>query len=210
MNTFLHILELIGTVAFAVSGAMTGIRKHLDLFGVAFLGVVTAVGGGILRDVMIGATPPGCFRNPIYLVVGAATAILFFIPFIRHPLMRRQAAFDRMLFVMDSLGLAVFTVTGVLAGLECSAGAHPILLVTVGMLTATGGGVLRDVLVGDTPMVFVKHVYAAASLAGAALFVALHALRAPLLVTGIVSAASVFLIRCLAAHYRWNLPKAAD
>lgn len=210
MNAFLHILEMIGTIAFAVSGAMTGIRKHLDLFGVAILGVVTAVGGGILRDVMIGATPPGCFRDPVYLVVAAVTAVLFFLPFIRRPLLRRQKPFDRMLFAMDSLGLAVFTVTGVLAGLEKNPNANTILLATVGVLTATGGGVLRDVLVGNTPLIFVKHIYAAASLAGALIYIGLDALHVPGQISGITAAAAVFLIRCLAAHYRWNLPKAED
>lgn len=210
MNAFLHILEMIGTVAFAVSGAMTGIRKHLDLFGVAILGVVTAVGGGILRDVMIGATPPGCFRDPVYLVVAAVTAVLFFLPFIRRPLLRRQKPFDRMLFAMDSLGLAVFTVTGVLAGLEKNPNANTILLMTVGVLTATGGGVLRDVLVGNTPLIFVKHIYAAASLAGALVYIGMDALGVPGQISGITAAAAVFLIRCLAAHYRWNLPKAED
>lgn len=210
MDTFLHILEMIGTIAFAVSGAMTGIRKHLDLFGVAFLGIVTAVGGGILRDVMIGATPPGCFRNPVYLEVAAVTALLFFVPFLRHPLVRRQVQFDRMLFAMDSLGLAVFTVTGVLAGLESNPDASPVLLLTVGMLTATGGGVLRDVMAGDTPLIFVKHIYASASLAGALLFVVLNAMRLPVQASGILAAAAVFIIRCLAAHFRWNFPKAAD
>lgn len=210
MSTFLHILEMIGTVAFAVSGAMTGIRKRLDLFGVMILGVVTAVGGGILRDVMIGVTPPGCFRDPVYLVVGAITALLFFLPFLRRPLMRRQKQFDRMLFAMDSLGLAVFTVTGVLAGLEKNPNANVILLATVGVLTATGGGVLRDVLAGDTPLIFVKHIYAAASLTGALLYVALYALKVPGQLSGILAAAAVFVIRCFAAHYRWNLPKAED
>lgn len=210
MDAFLHILEMIGTVAFAVSGAMTGIRKHLDLFGVTFLGVVTAVGGGILRDAMIGATPPGCFRDPVYLVVAAVTALLFFVPFLRHPLVRHQIQFDRMLFTMDSLGLAVFTVTGVLAGLEANANANPVLLVTVGMLTATGGGVLRDVLAGDTPLILRKHIYAAASLAGAALFVILNALHVSELACGIAAIAGVFLIRCFAAYFRWNFPKAAD
>lgn len=210
MDTFLFILEMIGTVAFAVSGAMTGIQKHLDLFGVVFLGIVTAVGGGILRDVMIGVTPPSCFGNPVYLVTGAVTALLFFVPFIRHPLVRRQQRFDRMLFAMDSLGLAVFTVTGVMAGLQNNPDAGALLLVSVGALTATGGGVLRDVLAGNTPMVFVKHIYAAASLAGAICFVTLYAMQVPTEIVGVLAASLVFVIRCLAAHFRWNLPKAGD
>ena len=111
---------------------------------------------------------------------------------------------------MDSLGLAVFTVTGVLTGLDKNPDASKMLLMTVGLLTATGGGVLRDVMTGDTPLIFVKHIYASASLAGALLFVILDAFGLSAMLTGILAAATVFLIRCLAAHFRWNFPKAAD
>ncbi len=210
MELFMFILELIGTVAFAISGAMTAIRRRLDLFGVLFLGVVTAVGGGVLRDVMIGYTPPRCFQDPVYLLVSLAIALICFLPLGRRPSMHHRKFYDWMLFAMDSLGVAVFTVTGIEAGLEAQSQASPILLVFVGILTATGGGVLRDVLVGRTPYIFVKHVYATAAAIGAVLFVILDAVGIDRMLTAIISAGVVVIIRALAAHYHWNLPRATE
>ena len=210
MSFFLYVLEMIGTVAFAVSGAMTAIQKRLDIVGVVFLGIVTAVGGGALRDLMIGVTPPVCFQNPVYLVTALVTSVLFFLPFVRRPLVRHQRPFDVLLLMMDSLGLAVFTVSGIQSCVHTHPAASPILLIFVGVLTATGGGMLRDVLAGVTPMIFVKHVYATASLTGAVLFVGLTAAGLDARIAGAIAAAAVFAIRCLAAHYRWNLPRAKE
>jgi len=210
MTLFLNILELFGTVAFALSGAMVGIQKRLDLLGVVFLGVVTAVGGGVLRDLMIGVTPPRCFQDPVYLLVACAASLLFFLPFLRRPLMRHEKTFDRFLFTTDSLGLAVFTVSGVQAGYASSPSFGPVRLVFIGMLTGTGGGVLRDILADETPYIFQKHVYATASLAGAVLFVVCHRLNANWYVSWLASIGLVFLIRCLASHYKWNLPRATE
>lgn len=210
MNIFLYVLEMIGTVAFAVSGAMIAIRKRLDIVGVIFLGVITAVGGGALRDLMIGVTPPMCFQNPVYLVTACVTSFLFFLPFVRRPLVRHQRQFDLLLLIMDSLGLAVFTVSGIQACIHAHPNASPILLVFVGVLTATGGGVVRDALAGITPMVFVKHVYATASLAGAVLYTGLNAAGVDTRLAGSVAAVVVFAIRCLAAHYHWNMPRAQE
>lgn len=204
------ILEIIGTVAFAVSGAMVAIQKKLDIVGVLFLGVLAAVGGGALRDLMLGIAPPQCFQNPKYLVIACVTAFLFFLPFVRRPLLKRQRTFDLLLLWMDSLGLAVFSVSGVETGLSSQPEASPILLVFVGVLTGTGGGVMRDVLAGDKPMVFVKHVYATASLVGSVLFLVMKALGASWHLSAIVVLVVVFTIRCLAAHYHWNLPRAED
>lgn len=204
------ILELIGTVAFAISGTMVAVRKKLDIIGVLFLGVVTAVGGGALRDMMLGIAPPQCFQNPIYLVIASVTAFLFFLPLVRRPLMRLQRVFDLLLLWMDSLGLAIFTVSGVQTGMEQNPDGSPILLLFVGVLTATGGGVLRDVLAGDTPMVFVKHIYATASMIGAVLFWGASMLGLDWRVGALITTAVVFAIRCLAAHYHWNLPTAQD
>ena len=93
-DRFLTLVELVGTVAFSVSGAATAIGKRMDIFGVCILGIITAVGGGIIRDLMIGSTPPQCFQSPLYLVVACLAAAVFFLPFIRKPLQRRQAGFD--------------------------------------------------------------------------------------------------------------------
>lgn len=210
MSLFLKILEMIGIVSFAISGALTAMRKKLDAFGVVILGMVTAVGGGVLRDVMIGVTPPQCFREPIYLLTAFFASLLFFLPFVRRPLMRRQHIFELSIFLTDSLGLGLFAVSGVQAGLTVSGTFHPILLVFLGMLSGTGGGVLRDVMVNEMPGIFVKHVYALAALAGAVCYLLLIRLRVSNYIAYPLSAAVVVVLRCLAAHYKWNLPAAKD
>lgn len=206
MDNFLTLVELIGTVAFAISGAATAIRKHMDVFGVCILGIVTAVGGGIMRDLMIGFTPPQCFRDSLYFVVACLSALVFFV--LHRPLQRQQAVFDWVLFAMDTVGLAVFTVVGIQAAERVSGQFGVVLLVCVGMLTGTGGGILRDLLAGNTPYVFVKHVYATASMAGAVLYLLLRPLG--YYPATIAAMALILVIRCLSARYRWNLPRSGD
>ena len=210
MDGFLRILEWIGVVSFAISGAMVAIRKHMDLFGVIFMGILTAVGGGVIRDLMIGLTPPSCFRDPLYIRTAFLTSLLFFLPFLRRPMLRHQVLFDRVMFLTDSLGLGLFVVGGVELALKTSPDFSPDLLLFIGMVSGTGGSVMRDVIAGDTPQIFVKHVYAVAALAGAAAYLALRQLPIHPYAALMLSAALIFILRCLAAHYRWNLPRAEE
>lgn len=209
MDTFITVIEIIGTIAFSVSGAMTAIEKKMDIFGVMFLGVVTAVGGGILRDVMIGYTPPQCFRSPEYINVSLICAFMFFLPFVNRILTRNRRLFDFVLFLMDSAGLAIFTVVGIMSAESFSSSYRPVLLICVGMLTGTGGGVLRDVLAGNTPYIFVKHIYATASIIGALCYLTLEFFSVNRYVSVIISIAAIFIVRCLSAHFKWNLPKSS-
>lgn len=209
MEPFILILELAGTMAFSASGAMTGLKKNMDLFGVCILGLTTAVGGGVIRDIILGSTPPATFQNPIYAAVALVTAVVLFLPRLRHLLMRDQTLYDLTLLLLDSVGLGVFTVMGI--RIAYAQANHPswFLLVFVGVVTGVGGGVLRDMMAGDTPYIFVKHVYASASLAGALVCTAIwkSAGELPAMLCGM---AVVLLIRMLSAHYRWNLPKSQD
>ena len=166
----LFFVELIGIVAFSVSGAVSAFRKHMDLFGIIILGACTALGGGALRDIMLGITPPAMFKNPVYAAVAALASLAVFIPQVRR-LIGGNRAYEIVMLVMDSLGLGVFTVVGIQTALEKNGDYAPFLLVCVGVLTGVGGGVLRDVLAGERPYVFVKHFYACASLIGAVLCV---------------------------------------
>ena len=203
----LLIFELIGTVSFAVSGAMTGLKKKMDLFGIAILGLITAVGGGVIRDLTLGLTPPATFRNPIYAIVALCTAIVIFIPAVRRLIGRKQQLFDTVLLVMDSIGLGIFTVVGIQVAFSASHDYPPFLLIFVGMITGIGGGVLRDILAGDTPYIFVRHFYACASLIGAAVCLVLWGWAGESV--AMISGATVILIlRLLAAHFRWSLPRA--
>lgn len=209
MESFLLILELAGTMAFSAAGAMTGLRKNMDIFGVCILGLTTAVGGGVIRDVILGSTPPATFQNPVYAVVAILTALVLFLPQIRRLLMLDQQLFDRVLFWMDAAGLGIFTVMGIRAAYAHMARPGLFLLVFVGVVTGAGGGMLRDMMAGDTPYVFVKHVYASASLVGALLCGLLwHRVgETPSILAGMTA---VVVIRALSAHYRWNLPRAHD
>lgn len=209
MDLFVRVLEIIGTVAFAASGALIAMKKHMDLLGVIVLGVLTAVGGGILRDVILGITPPLAFRDPTCAIIAIATAIILFIPWVRHHLMHNGRLFDIVLLGMDSVGLGVFTVMGIWNALDFSSDRSTFLLVFVGVLTGVGGGVLRDVLAGDMPYILVKHIYACASLLGAVTCTLL--LRClPQYAAMLIAIVLVLLIRLLSAYFRWNLPRADD
>lgn len=205
MDDLILLLELIGTIAFAVSGAMVGLRKQMDLFGVCILGLTTAVGGGILRDLVLGNTPPNTFQSPVYGVTALGASLLFFLPAVRRVFLRVPSAYDRVMLWMDSLGLAIFTVVGIRVAWQHIKVPTLFLLVFVGVVTGVGGGVMRDVMAGDTPYIFIKHVYASASLAGALLCALLWQLigELPSMLSG---AALVLVIRLLSAHFRWNLP----
>lgn len=207
IETLTFVFELIGTVAFAISGAITGLKKKMDIFGVVILAVVTAVGGGAIRDIVLGNTPPMTFRNPVYALVAVATGILTFIPVVRKLAGKTPKAFDIFLLVTDSVGLGIFTVMGIRTAINLNHGENMFLLVFVGVVTGVGGGLLRDVMAGNTPYIFVKHIYASASLAGAVLCALLWK---PLGATAAmsVSAAVIIIIRFLAARFKWSLPKA--
>ena len=199
METFLFLLELAGTVAFAVSGAVLGIEKHMDIFGVGLLGITTAVGGGILRDLVVGLTPPRAFQDPIYLLVALGVSVVLFFPFVRRIIGRSKRVFDALMLIMDAAGLGIFTITGMNTAITLAGCTDPLLLVFVGLLTGTGGGVLRDILR--------KHIYASASIAGGILYLLLRQIwQGPgAVLTGVVV---VIIIRCAAAHFEWNLPRA--
>lgn len=206
MGTFIFVIEIIGTVAFAVSGAITGIKKNMDIFGVMTLGVVTSVGGGIIRDLILGITPPGMFARPIYAIVATVCSIIVFIPSIRRILVKNHRAYEFMMLLMDSLGLGIFTVVGIQTAYTVSSGYGIFLLIFVGVLSGVGGGVLRDVLAGNTPYIFVKHIYACASIAGAVVCTLLWDLNSTYAI--IAGAVLTVVIRFLAAHFRWKLPRA--
>lgn len=217
----IFIMELVGTIAFAVSGAMTAIQRRMDLFGVNVLGVTTAVGGGLIRDLILGMNPPAMFRHPVYaLTAVAASTLTFLFVYIREKCISKgsrvwqtlgekhnmHATYERLLFFGDTLGLGVFSVMGSYTAVGNGYGDNRFLLIFVGVLTGVGGGMLRDIMAGNMPYVLVKHVYAVAALAGAIAYTYLmpyHGETECLL----AGAAIVMLIRFLAAQYHWNLPR---
>lgn len=202
------IMELVGTVAFSVSGAMVGIEQKMDIFGVCVLGIFTAVGGGMVRDIIVG-TVPSALINPVYVGVAALAALGVFVVLLlrkKHLHGRFRAAYDTVMLIMDALGLGIFTAVGVRTGINAGYPDNTFLLVFLGTLTGVGGGLLRDVMAGVPPYIFVKHIYALASIAGACAFILLY--RAFGEVAALIGASVlVVTIRLLAAHYHWNLPR---
>lgn len=205
LEELLLFFEIIGTVAFAVSGAMVGLSKKMDIFGVVTLGTITAVGGGVIRDLILGNTPPATFQNPVYAVLAIVTSVIVFFPAVRRFLFKNQKAYDKILLIMDSIGLGIFTAVGIETAYLMDH-RNVFLLVFVGMITGIGGGVIRDALAGNTPYIFVKHFYATASLIGALACIVLWCFfnSAAAIYCG---AAVVIILRLLAAKYRWSLPK---
>ncbi len=209
-ETLLMIFEIIGTVAFAVSGAMVGISKKMDIFGIVILGLTTAVGGGVIRDVILGINPPITFINPIYAAIATATSIIVFLPSIRIFLTEKPVYYEKLLLLMDSIGLGVFTAAGIQTAYDAyydtSDANNVFLLIFVGMITGVGGGVLRDIMAGDRPYIFVKHFYASASLIGAVTCSVMWGYfdRTMAMMTGM---AVVIALRLCAARFRWSLPR---
>lgn len=206
-NPIIFLAEMIGTVAFASSGAMLGIRKNLDLFGVIVLGFCVAVGGGILRDIILGLTPPGAFQDSRYALVAIGTsALLFAVVYAKQEILTSQylIIYERIMNYCDAVGLGIFTVLGVYKAYDIGYRGK-FFLIFLGMLTGIGGGMIRDVLANTMPFVLHKHVYAVAALAGAVVCVLL--LERYLYPAMIFGAAVVIIIRLLATKYCWDLPK---
>lgn len=184
----LKIFEIIGTIAFAISGTLVGIQKHFDLFGVIFLSVTTSMGGGIFRDIIIGNTPPVSFENPIYFLISLGTALFIFAFYFLsghnyknrpsninggprdkscrcREQLRKAVSLKNIILVSDAIGLGVFTAVGSNAAMAHDAG-QSFLVVSMGLITGIGGGILRDVFARDIPFVFKKEIYAVASVLG--------------------------------------------
>ena len=193
------LLELIGTVAFSVSGAVVGIQKKMDMLGVVTLGIMTAVGGGIIRDLLIGVTPPMAFKNPIFIVISIITALIVFLPVVS-----KAINLDRFIWILaDSVGLGAFTVIGVLAGVAYD---NIFLEVFLGVTTGVGGGVIRDICAGGIPMIFVKHFYACACIIGAIVCAIFYDYNP--IIAVVLSFSVTVILRLLEAKFKWHLPKA--
>lgn len=207
MNTFLIVIESICVVAFAISGALVAIDKKMDLFGVTILGLTTSIGGGVIRDLILDITPPMSFQNPRVAIIAIVTSVIFFLVRKKIKVQENEKVYNILMFITDSLGLGLFTVIGVQTAINVGFGNNYFLLVFVGVLSGVGGGILRDVLAGNRPYIFTKHFYANAALIGAIICVILWKLVGSFAAM-LISASIIFVLRLLAAHFHWELPKA--
>lgn len=209
MQTLLLIFDIMGTLSFAVSGAFVAIRRHMDIFGVSVLAIATATGGGILRDLIIGRVPPQAFMDPRYVAIAAAAGLICFLVMYLHPRLPQKVttAYDMVMFWFDTLGVAAFTVDGVAVAEGNGHSDNLFLVVFLGVITGVGGGLIRDVLASRVPEVFQKHVYALASILGALVAGLLSRWGVGDQISVISGFLVIVLLRILAAHFRWNLPR---
>ncbi|MBF0695273.1 MAG: trimeric intracellular cation channel family protein [Flavobacterium sp.] len=192
-----HYLEILGTVAFAISGALTAMSKKLDPFGVLVIAFVTAVGGGTLRDVMIGRTPVAWMLqlDYVYLILlGFILALVF-----RKKLDRMRVS----LMLFDTIGLGVFTLIGLQKGVET--GLHPIICIALGTMTACFGGVLRDILCNDIPVIFRREIYATICILGGMIFFVLQEFQLSDDLIYLITSLIMISIRLLAVKFHWSL-----
>lgn len=211
INTTMFVLEILGTIAFAVSGALAGIRKEMDILGVAIIAIVTATAGGAIRDITLGITPPSVFRNPIYLIVVLITVTIFLLGLrlrkINSPLVTKPIRFLEILInISDAIGLGVFTISGVSVAISSGYGDNVFLVLFVGTITGVGGGILRDVFTMRIPSIFVRHIYALASMIGALIFFILRTYIHRSLAM-VISVVIIVIVRFISHRYKLSLPK---
>lgn len=207
--TLLAVFDLIGTIAFAISGAFIGINNKMDFFGVNVLAVTTACGGGMMRDLVVSSNPPQMFQNPFYVFIALIVANTVFLFMYRHRHLPKGIApfSNRMLLGFDTLGLAAFTVDGVMVGIHSGFNSNGFLLCFLGFVTGVGGGILRDIMANQMPVIFREHVYALASIAGGLVMIILLRITLSQRISIVGGFLTVIIIRILASHFRWNLPK---
>ncbi|MDY5051793.1 MAG: trimeric intracellular cation channel family protein [Candidatus Mucispirillum faecigallinarum] len=196
----LYFFDLFGTFAFAVSGALLGVKKDMDIYGMFVLAISVGVGGGTMRDMMLGRTPPFVLTDINYMfVIAAATLLVFFL----NSIMEKSLPM-KTLNIADAVGLGVFTSIGANVALSCNVEWYGIIF--FGVMTATAGGMIRDTLAGEVPFVLKKEVYASASIIGGIIFIILYKAGAGLNMNILVTSVIVTLIRILAIYKDWHLP----
>ncbi len=197
-NMFFQVIDILGTIAFAISGVSVAMNKKMDVFGLLIIAFVTSVGGGTLRDVLIGQTPVAWMTNMtyVYAILGATVFTIIF---------QNKINYLRMsLFLFDTIGIGLYTVVGVEKGLM--AGLHPIICIALGTMTACFGGVIRDILCNEIPVIFRKEIYATACIAGGVVYFLLRQLPIDNNLIFIISGAVVITIRLIAVKFKISLP----
>jgi len=193
----LYFIDIIGTMVFAISGALTAADKKLDFFGIAAVGFITAIGGGTIRDILIGSTPVGWMLDLTYIAV-IGTGILFALVFSRHIQNLR-----RTFFLFDTIGISVFTVLGLQKAL--GTGIDPFISTMMGMVSAVFGGVIRDIICNEIPLIFRKEIYALTCLTGGILYIGLRAMEVSQFWNVLITVSFIVTFRLLAVRCNWQL-----
>lgn len=201
-----NILDIIGVISFAISGSYVAIQKSMDIFGVCIISLLTCTFGGALRDIILGITPPNVFINPRDAIIAIIISIFTFIYISKKHTIENRKLNELLMLITDSLGLGIFTVLGIRVSMSVGYSNNYFLLLFVAVITGVGGGVIRDVLTGNMPYIFVKHFYACASLIGAIITVIFWNITGSIIAM-FIGIIVTFTLRLLAAHYKWDLPK---
>lgn len=209
-ENIIEILVLCGVIASAISGATVAVSKHTDPFGVIVLGVITATGGGITRDILLGALPPKIFLDYSYVLIAAAAAlIVYFSAWLGKDYYQKNTELlDKINNIFDAIGLGSFVVAGSQAAIDYGYLGNGFLIILIGVITGIGGGFLRDIMVKEIPFVLNKRIYALAAVCGGTVFYILYTSDMHYAVCAFSGVLTTFAIRMLATHFRWDLPPA--
>lgn len=209
MDLSFQIIELAGVALFAASGALLAVQNRMDLFGVLILGVVTALGGGLIRDVLIGQNPPVMFTYPAYIYLSVVASLsVFVVVRLTHKMHRKNQGIQEFLFILsDAMGLGVYAMIGVQAGMDAGYMGNMFLCVCMGTITCVGGGVIRDVMCLSIPTVLWDHIYALAATLGSAAYYIGICLGIGETISTLLAVIFTVAARVLSWHYHWSLPR---
>lgn len=210
MEIFSTVILIIGIIAFAVSGSMIAIRRKTDLFGVVLLAIMTALGGGLTRDMVFGFTPPSMFYMHEYLLLSALTALLVFLcaRAYSRPYLENESKIEHINDVFDALGLGIFAVIGTQIAIQKGYTDNYVIVIGSGLITCIGGGIIRDILTMSVPFVLVKRIYAIAAICGSVVYYIMYLLGINDGIAIVAGTLTTFILRILAMIFKWNFPKA--
>ena len=212
MEIFSTVIEVIGVIAFSVSGSMVAIRRKTDLFGVMLLAILTSMGGGLLRDTIFSFSPPAIFGLKWYLLICVVVSIIVFLIARKYSktYLENETKIEHINDVFDALGLGIFAIVGTKVGIENGFGNDVVITLSCGVISGIGGGIIRDVLTKSIPFVLVKRIYAIAAILGSGVYYIMYLFEINdefAIVTGVLV---TFILRLLAMIFKWNMPKAIE
>ena len=212
MEIFTTVVEVIGVIAFSVSGAMVAIRRKTDLFGVMLLAIITALGGGLLRDTIFSFSPPALFGLKWYLLVCVIVSIIVFLIARKYSktYLENETKIEHINDIFDALGLGIFAVMGTKVGIENGFDNDAVITISCGVITCIGGGIIRDVLTKSIPFVLVKRIYAIAAIFGSSAYYIMHLFEVNDGIAIVAGVLITFILRILAMTFKWNMPKAIE
>lgn len=210
MEIFSTVIEVIGIIAFSVSGSMVAIRRKTDLFGVMLLAILTSMGGGLLRDVIFSFTPPVIFSLKWYLLICVVVSVIVFLIARKYSktYLENETKIEHINDIFDALGLGIFAVMGTKVGIEHGFVNDAVITISCGVITCIGGGIIRDVLTMSIPFVLVKRIYAIAAIWGSGVYYVMYLFEINDGVAIVAGVSVTFILRLLAMIFKWNMPKA--